>query len=35
MPVTHSTTPPRYRWVTEDALVLPGLGEVVSAVKLA
>lgn len=25
----------RYRWVTEDALVLPDLDEVVSAVKLA
>ena len=25
----------RYRWVTEDALVLPDLGEVVAAVRLA
>jgi peroxiredoxin len=25
----------RYRWVAEDPLVLPGLDEVVSAVKLA
>ena len=25
----------RYRWVTEDALVLPDLDEVISAVRLA